>query len=1234
MVNGLKRAIAGVSTGLILAGSVMIAPLASAQTFSDVPTTHWAYSYVEDGVAKGFFDAGTNFYPDRNLNRAELAKLVYKVAKYANIVTDIDTTNAPSFTDVPKDAWFYPYVATVTKANLMSGYKDANGNSTGKFGPADMVTRAQAAKSFINAAGVPNATTPAAPFSDLVAGSWYMDYISTAYNKSIIDGYANGKFGPNDPVTRAQIAKIISNSLNPKDRPVANTNVNGVVNGNVNGVVNGNANVPVIPKAGTLDVSLSNNTPAAAIIPKNTTSAKYLTLKLTAGASNDISLNSLTVTRTGLGSKDNFDKVWAEYAGNRVSNRQTIGTDDTAVLSFNPVFVVKAGTTVELDIVAQMDASGGGYYNAFAVKAVGDVNSSAQNVTGSFPITGNTMQTAAYEVTDVTFAAQGNDTTYKVGDINQELGKFRITNNSSSKDVLFKQVTLKNSGSAEWTDFANLALYEAGAKVSTSVTTNDKYITFNLGAGSTIGYGNNKTYTIRGDIIDVNNTPTDTLQLTLRYQEDFVATEVTTGFGVSVNPPFSSVSLYTYTLQGGKITVARDPSSPASQSVPKSTNDVTFLVAKLNVGQPFTADGVNLYLCSDAASTAVIGADIDNLRLYNGSTIIQSKSLEASDLGATGFTGCPTGLNPYTLNFDSSVSFSGDTTLTVKGNITSGATLADKYAFVLDLSEQTHEYMFKNQSAEYSNGNAVQVGDLIGQAVGNIVTLQGSTITVARNDGYTNGKALIPGSTASLGKWTLTANDAADLSLKEFKVTKIISGGTDLPDSYITGCYLYNGTTQLGSQNISGGVVDFTSLNTPIAANASLSLELKCNISSGAPASNNIGFAVDTTALDVEDGNSNLATVIGTPTTAYFTVVGTGTLTVVQDAGRPNKGYLVAGSVGAPVAKFKLSATNDDIKVTDFYLGNELTPGSSTISAQADGRVNQYTLTWTGGSATAVPINGMIHFALGNNSTLIVPKDGNMVVTVTVDLNTISQASDTGKMITLMANPPANGDATGYTFTAGTVNGVRAISNSIGTELTSATVSGESNMFAVTKTRPTFATVAPTSNLLVVGSQQEVYRFTVSADAANDLEIKDITFDVTTSAADTSGYTLYDADNPSSALNSVVGGPVNSTTATVRLTLDQNGADTTHGFVIAKGTSKTFILKATVSVSGTGTHSTSVRVAQGDGSYSVGTYTGVSGAINWSDLSDPAHDTTTSDWFNGYLNNELPATYTNLSMNN
>ncbi len=48
-------------------------------------------------------------------------------------------------------------------------------------------------------------------FSDVESGSYYIQFLDWAYDNELIDGYGDGRFGPNDNVTRAQMAKIIAN---------------------------------------------------------------------------------------------------------------------------------------------------------------------------------------------------------------------------------------------------------------------------------------------------------------------------------------------------------------------------------------------------------------------------------------------------------------------------------------------------------------------------------------------------------------------------------------------------------------------------------------------------------------------------------------------------------------------------------------------------------------------------------------------------------------------------------------------------------------------------------------------------------------------------------------------------------------------------------------------------------------------------------------------------------------
>ncbi len=185
-------------------------------TFNDVPCSAWYFDYVEQLVDEGVFDVSDNFRPADFLNRAEMVKLV---------ITAIDglagyqTPPTPTFDDVPANAWFYDYVEAAVQLGIVSGYTDPSGNLTGLFGPGDNVNRAAGIKWVVNSFAVPTTLSPASPFSDVTPSNWFHDYVLTAYNQSVVDGYSDGRFAPADLVTRAKIAKWLVNAQSPVQRP-------------------------------------------------------------------------------------------------------------------------------------------------------------------------------------------------------------------------------------------------------------------------------------------------------------------------------------------------------------------------------------------------------------------------------------------------------------------------------------------------------------------------------------------------------------------------------------------------------------------------------------------------------------------------------------------------------------------------------------------------------------------------------------------------------------------------------------------------------------------------------------------------------------------------------------------------------------------------------------------------------------------------------------------------------
>ena len=106
------------------------------------------------------------------------------------------------FIDVSTEAWYYDAVKFVNQNGLM------NGVGNGRFAPESHLSRAMLAEILYNKEGRP-AVTAASSFSDVGIGAWYTDAVTWAAANSIVGGYGNGQFAPDDDITREQFAVIL-----------------------------------------------------------------------------------------------------------------------------------------------------------------------------------------------------------------------------------------------------------------------------------------------------------------------------------------------------------------------------------------------------------------------------------------------------------------------------------------------------------------------------------------------------------------------------------------------------------------------------------------------------------------------------------------------------------------------------------------------------------------------------------------------------------------------------------------------------------------------------------------------------------------------------------------------------------------------------------------------------------------------------------------------------------------
>ncbi len=174
--------------------------------FTDLPDTNWAYSYIAAlycrNVVTGYSD-GT-FRPNSSATRGQFTKMLALGMGWTR-----EYPPYADFSDVLPGSTYFPYVATAYRLGVINGYPD------GTFRPNEPVTRAQAVKMIVIAEGW-SLEYPLTPtFSDVLVDNWAFGYIEAAYSHSIINGYTDGTFRPQNAITRAQVAKVLALATGP-----------------------------------------------------------------------------------------------------------------------------------------------------------------------------------------------------------------------------------------------------------------------------------------------------------------------------------------------------------------------------------------------------------------------------------------------------------------------------------------------------------------------------------------------------------------------------------------------------------------------------------------------------------------------------------------------------------------------------------------------------------------------------------------------------------------------------------------------------------------------------------------------------------------------------------------------------------------------------------------------------------------------------------------------------------
>lgn len=196
------------STSSVSNAPVTIKDLSASAEYAREPIRYLLEKGVVAGDAKGYFN------PKQNLKRSELVKIIVNAL-------GIDTSYlpaSPTFKDVPKTHWAYPYVEAAYRVGIV------NGLTADTFGADNYCTREQLAVILVRGMGLGDEYIPVAlrnevSIKDMSSiSSWAENSVVFAYKNNIMKGTPESRFMPKSTATRQDMATIMYRYLVKQDQ--------------------------------------------------------------------------------------------------------------------------------------------------------------------------------------------------------------------------------------------------------------------------------------------------------------------------------------------------------------------------------------------------------------------------------------------------------------------------------------------------------------------------------------------------------------------------------------------------------------------------------------------------------------------------------------------------------------------------------------------------------------------------------------------------------------------------------------------------------------------------------------------------------------------------------------------------------------------------------------------------------------------------------------------------------